>query len=150
MFDLAARVSKDGIMPDGSQGATANAEDDLHDTIKPRLLAAGANIERLFHISEVGPAGARRPLRIPADVPLIGRFIKECSARLLIVDPLTAFLAGVDINREQDIRKVLMLLSSRRETTRDVHPGPTPQRSWREDRFSSTKSRKLQEKVLAK
>jgi hypothetical protein len=117
MFDLAARVSKDGIMPDGSQGATgsviiANAEDDLHDTIKPRLLAAGANAERLFHISEVGPAGARRPLRIPADVPLIGRFIKECSARLLIVDPLTAFLAGVDINREQDIRKVLMLLSS--------------------------------------
>ena len=58
MFDLAARVSKDGIMPDGSQGATgsviiANAEDDLHDTIKPRLLAAGANTERLFHISEV-------------------------------------------------------------------------------------------------
>ena len=51
MFDLAARVSKDGIMPDGSQGATgsviiANAEDDLHDTIKPRLLAAGANAER--------------------------------------------------------------------------------------------------------
>ncbi len=100
MFDLAARVSKDGIMPDGSQGANgsviiANAEDDLHDTIKPRLLAAGAIAERLFHISEVGPAGARRPLRIPADVPLIGRFIKECSARLLIVDPLTAFLAGL-------------------------------------------------------
>src|SRR5258708_2992841 len=37
-----------------------------------------------------------------------------------------------------------------RETTRDAHPGPAPQRRWREGRCLGTKSRKLQEKVLAK
>src|SRR5438874_8884336 len=68
LFDLAARVSKDGVMPDGTQGASGsvlivNAEDDPEDTIKPRLVAAGADLSRVFHVNEVGPAGARRPLR---------------------------------------------------------------------------------------
>ncbi|HEY2419040.1 MAG TPA: AAA family ATPase, partial [Steroidobacteraceae bacterium] len=72
LFDLAARVSKDGVMPDGSQGASGsvlilNAEDDAEDTIKPRLLVAGAELERVFHVKEVGPAGtSARGLAAPA------------------------------------------------------------------------------------
>jgi hypothetical protein len=116
LFDLAARVSNDGIMPDGLQGAAGsviilNAEDDPEDTIKPRLLAAGAKAERVFHLSEVGAGGGRRPVRIPGDLALIGRHIEHCSARLLIVDPLPAFLSGVDVNRDQDIRQVLLQIS---------------------------------------
>src|ERR1700741_41148 len=65
LFDLAARVSKDGIMPDGTQGTSGsvlivNAEDDHEDTIKPRLVAAGADLARVFHVNEVGPTDARR------------------------------------------------------------------------------------------
>jgi hypothetical protein len=116
LLDLAARVSKDGVMPDGTQGVSGgvlilNAEDDPEDTIKPRLVAAGANLERVFLANEVGAAGARRPLRIPADTALLGRLAEQCAARLMIIDPLVAFLAGVDVNRDQDIRQVLLQLS---------------------------------------
>jgi putative DNA primase/helicase len=48
LFDLAARVSKDGIMPDGAQGTIgsviiANAEDDPEDTIKPSAWCCGGS-----------------------------------------------------------------------------------------------------------
>src|SRR5262245_34433405 len=48
LFDLAARVSSNGLMPDGTQGASGsviilNAEDDPEESIQPRLAAAGAN-----------------------------------------------------------------------------------------------------------
>ena len=116
LFDLAARVSKDGIMPDGTPGASGgvlilNAEDDPEDTIKPRLRVAGADMARVFQVSEVGPAGARRVPRIPADTALLGQLARQCAARLLIIDPFVAFLAGVDINRDQDIRQALLHLS---------------------------------------
>jgi hypothetical protein len=57
LFDLAARVSSSGVMPDGVQGASGNviilnAEDDPAETIQSRLAAAGANPERVFHLGE--------------------------------------------------------------------------------------------------
>src|SRR5262245_55558964 len=58
LLDLAARTSRDGIMPDGSQGVCGDvvilsAEDDVEDTIKPRLLAAGANMSRIDFLKEI-------------------------------------------------------------------------------------------------
>src|SRR5271154_3260381 len=58
LFDLAARVSNNGVMPDGSAGVSGvvillNAEDDPAETIQPRLAAAGANPERVFHLGAI-------------------------------------------------------------------------------------------------
>ncbi len=115
LFDLAAHVSSTGIMPDGSAGATGgvlilNAEDDPEDTIRPRLAGAGANLERVFHLGK-SDAG-RRPVRLPDDVPLLGRLIGAHGASLLIVDPLLAYLPEVDVNRAQHVCQVLQRLSS--------------------------------------
>ena len=51
LLDLAARVSRDGVMPDGSVGPVGgsvilSAEDGDEDTIKPRLVAAGVRQRR--------------------------------------------------------------------------------------------------------
>ena len=121
LLDLAARVSNIGIMPDNSQGASGtvivlSAEDGAEDTIKPRLEAAGANENRLVNLSHVTIKGEERPVEIPADLPLIARKIKEHDARLLIIDPLMAFLCGADANKDQEVRRVLYKLSKIAET----------------------------------
>jgi RecA-family ATPase len=49
---------------------------------------------------------------LPADIDLIEALIAETEARLLIIEPLAAFLAGPDANKDQDIRRVLYRLSN--------------------------------------
>lgn len=58
LLDLAARLSRDGLMPDGAVGRVGSslilsAEDGEADTIKPRLEAAGGVAERLFTLPAV-------------------------------------------------------------------------------------------------
>lgn len=116
LVDLAARISTNGVMPDGSIGVSGNvllmsAEDGPEDTIKPRILAAGANVKRIHDLSVVKKAGEERPPEIPGDLPLIEKKIEELKARLLVIDPLMAFLYGADANKDQEIRRVLFKLS---------------------------------------
>jgi hypothetical protein len=71
LLDLAARVTTSGVMPDGTQGITGvvvilSAEDGEEDTIKPRLLAAGADEARVHVIGSVHDDAGERPLDIPA------------------------------------------------------------------------------------
>ena len=119
LLDLAARVSTGAPMPDGSPGLHASvcllsAEDALADTIRPRLAAAGADLARVHALTAVhGPAGqGSRPPVIPRDLPLLRRTLQETHSRLLLIDPLMAYLGrGVDSSRDQDVRRCLHLLS---------------------------------------
>jgi hypothetical protein len=116
LLDLAARVSHQGFMPDGSQGANGHvvimsAEDGSEDTIKPRLLAAGAEQDRVHDLSTVIERGEERCPEIPLDLPLLDATLAEHNARLLVIDPLAAFLYGSDANKDQEIRRVLYKLS---------------------------------------
>ena len=116
LLDLAARVSTSGTMPDQSIGTLGNviimsAEDAPEDTIRPRLEAAAANLDRVIDLSHVVVGGQERPPEIPSDLPLIEAKIRDHQARLLIIDPLMAFLYGADANKDQEIRRVLYKLS---------------------------------------
>lgn len=116
LLDLAARVSTDGKMPDGSQGPVGkvvvmSAEDGAEDIIKPRIEAAGAKLDSIIDLTSIQHMGEERPIEIPRDFPLIESTIKNADARLLIVDPLMAFLCGPDANKDQEIRRVLYKLS---------------------------------------
>jgi len=117
LLDLAARVSRGGEMPDGTQGVSGNviilsAEDDPEDTIKPRLESAQAQLERIYLLAAVGEQNGARPVQIPRDLSRLDDLVREHDARLLILDPMMAFLAGVDANRDQDIRRVLFELAN--------------------------------------
>jgi archaellum biogenesis ATPase FlaH len=116
LLDLAARISNHGLMPDGKIGIAGtvivmSAEDAADDTIRPRLEAAGANLDRVIDLSHVIVNGEERPIEVPKDLPLIASKIREHEARLLIVDPLMAFLCGADANKDQEIRRVLYKFS---------------------------------------
>lgn len=115
-LDVAARVSTARTMPDGTTGdliepagvVLLSAEDDSADTIRPRLEAAGADVSRIVHLRAVREAdGTMQPVTLTSLTEL-QTAINEVNAKLVIVDPLMAFLpAKVDSHRDQDIRRSL-------------------------------------------
>jgi AAA domain len=115
---IAAKVSTGSPFPDGARPERGdvillNAEDDIADTIRPRLEAAGADLERCWVLPDVHPEGEPpRPPELPADLFLLEDLVKSKGAALVVIDPLMAFLSGqVDSHRDQDVRRVLASLA---------------------------------------
>jgi hypothetical protein len=116
LLDLAARASRHLPMPDGqpSDGGPSlllSAEDDLEDTVRPRLEAAGANLSLVHHFSAVESGlGLRSPV-LPEDLGVLAATVKEQGIRLVILDPFFAYLGeGLDTSRDHDMRRVLFAL----------------------------------------
>lgn len=87
------------------------AEDGLGDTVKPRLVSAEADMERILVIDDT-----EHPLTL-AD-KRIENAIRENNARLVIIDPLQAFLgANVDMNRANEVRPILRRLADTAQNT---------------------------------
>jgi putative DNA primase/helicase len=100
----------------------ASAEDDPHDTIKPRLLAVGADLDRvhLLDLRERLPSGeaVATLVRLPHDVPEIAAKVRETGARLVVLDPVVAYLAAErSAYSEQDVREALAPLKAMAEET---------------------------------
>ncbi len=80
------------------------AEDGLGDTIRPRLEEAGADLERILVIDD-----GDKPLTLTDE--RLEKAIRENGARLVIIDPIQAFLgADVDMNRANEVRPVFRRL----------------------------------------
>jgi len=96
-----------------------SAEDGLADTIRPRLDAAGADVDQILSLATVPDEnGYDRLLSIPEDIPLIEKGIQRVGARLVVVDPLMAFLSGeTNSHRDQDVRRALAPLAGLAERT---------------------------------
>lgn len=124
--DLAARVSVGGSMPDGSTGlgkpssvVLVIAEDDIADTVRPRLEAAGADIAMVcVEAVERDGKGHVVPLVIPDDLDRLAATVKEAKASLVIIDPITAYL-GEQVNTHNDasVRRALGPLKELAEAT---------------------------------
>ena len=83
-----------------------NAEDSLEDTIKPRLLEAGADCNRVLVIDESIDCLSMTDERLV-------RAIKETGAKMVVLDPIQAYLgADVDMHRANEIRPVLKQLGN--------------------------------------
>lgn len=81
------------------------AEDGLGDTIKPRLLAAGADCSRVLVIDD-----REQPLTLQ-DCRLEEAIVRT-KARLVVLDPLQGFLgADVDMHRANEIRPLMKRVS---------------------------------------
>ena len=80
------------------------AEDGLGDTVKPRLMEAEADLERVLVIDD-----RDTPLTLADE--RIARAIRENNARLVIIDPVQAFLGtDVDMNRANEVRPIFRSL----------------------------------------
>lgn len=111
VLHLAALLSNGEKLPCDDTGRTPitviyqTAEDGLEDTIKPRLVEAGADCTLIKVIDESTDMLTMSDERL-------GEAIRETGARLIILDPIQAYLgADVDMHRANEIRPVLMRLS---------------------------------------
>lgn len=129
-MDIAARVSTGVGWPD-DPGATRssadvlllNDEDGLADTIHPRLVAAEANLARVHHVgatrrwSDDGEA-TYRPFHLAADLRLLEDELKRHpNSKLIIIDPINAYISGTDAHKDVDIRSILTPLAQLAERT---------------------------------
>ena len=106
------------VTDSGGRVLIANAEDSPEAVIKPRLAAAGADLERVEFLT-VRDEHGERGLSLPDDVRLIEQSVKDARADLVVLDPLNAFLAGsVDGHRDQHVRRALAPLARLAETHR--------------------------------
>jgi len=108
-LDIAARASTGLPMPDGHQLPEAvavillSAEDGIADTIRPRLEAHGADLERVHVLDGVGPWC--RPWTT-GDTDALRQAIADTGAKLVIIDPLMAYLEA-NAHKDQEVRKEL-------------------------------------------
>jgi putative DNA primase/helicase len=120
---LAARVTRELSWPNGEGKAPQGnvilltAEDDPEDTVVPRLVAAGADLDRIEIVQMVRERSDKdgreqeRMFNLARDLPLLRRKIEEFgSVRVILIDPVTAYVGTsktVDIFRDSDVRAVL-------------------------------------------
>ena len=105
-YDLAARVSRQGDVV-----LVLTAEDHLAAVVRPRLDAAGADLN-LVRIVTI-------PITLPEDVGRLVELVREFEAALVLVDPLVAFIGdGVNTHRDHHVRRVLAPLADMAEETK--------------------------------
>ena len=92
------------------------AEDDPEKTLAPRLVAAGANLEKchlLESVTQTNAYGQRLALpdrlaQLDADLEKIRKLLDtNPNIRLIVVDPISSFLGSASMNKEQEVRQVL-------------------------------------------
>jgi hypothetical protein len=123
--ELVAHVTTGRPWPDGTPCPLGSAlilaaEDDPADTIRPRLEAAGADVSKAYFLQYVRMEAnvpnpdvlytrmlIERPITL-SDYEELKRAIKAIpDCRLVVIDPLTAFLEKGDSNSEVDARNAL-------------------------------------------
>jgi hypothetical protein len=107
---LAAGVTT-GAYGDPGVVAILNAEDAAQITTGPRVKAAGGDLSMVEELT-VRDDEYERVLTLPDDVPKLNAWVEETGARLLILDPLMAFISErSDTNQDHGIRRALASLA---------------------------------------
>lgn len=115
-MQLAAACTNQKFLPDMEPFEPFNmifqtAEDGLGDTVKPRLVSSGADLQRVLVIDD-----SDNPLSLADD--RIEKAIRENNVKLMVIDPLQAFLgASVDMNRANEVRPIFRKLADIAQST---------------------------------
>ena len=113
---LAAACTTGGTLPGMKplppfQVIYQTAEDGLGDTVKPRLIEAAADLDRVLVIDE-----AKRELTLSDE--RIEKAITQNGARLIILDPIQAYMGEkADMNKANEVRPIFRRLAEVAERT---------------------------------
>jgi putative DNA primase/helicase len=120
-LSIAAHVTTGAAWPDDPDALPVtsgsvimlSAEDDIEDTIKPRLEQVGADTERCHCLTTVKQVDGRlAPFSIARDMPSLEEaLVKLGDCRLVIIDPVSAYLDGVDEHKNSEVRRAIGPLS---------------------------------------
>lgn len=117
LLNIAAILSNGHNMPETSKPTSResilyqSAEDGAEDTLKPRLVSAGADCSQIAYIEEGNDSLTLNDNRLE-------RAIRSVGARLLVLDPLQAFLGeNSEMNRVDGVRPLMRHIASVAERT---------------------------------
>lgn len=127
VIDFIARLTAGRDFPDGSknpwgprQCLLAASEDDPSDTLVPRLVAAGADLDKVViilwstgtKIDGNKPRKRQRMLQLSKDTKLLKNALKENpDIALVAIDRMTSYF-GADSNKDSEIRPIMDALSA--------------------------------------
>ncbi|MDT0270851.1 AAA family ATPase [Streptomyces sp. DSM 44915] len=109
---MAAHVTR-GTLPGSFQGRPRGVfyvavEDSWKQTIVPRLIAAGADLDRVYRVDAIEAEYGETTLSLPQDNSLVEKAIEEYDIALVVLDPLMSCIGkGIDTHRERDVRTAL-------------------------------------------
>jgi len=118
-LEMAAHVSCGTHWPvDGGYAARGDtlilsAEDDIADTILPRLEAMEADVSRIHALTMIDYANedgsiSQRMFSLEKDIGLLDKLLAELpECRLVIIDPISAYMGHVDSHKNSDVRGLL-------------------------------------------
>ena len=118
-LDMAARITRGRGWPDqpkqrAPRGSVIvlSAEDDSDDTIVPRLKKAGANLNQCVILKASRAAdGLARPVSLDRDLGVVRRtLLDNPDCRMVVIDPISAYLGQVDGNSNTHLRSLLFPL----------------------------------------
>ena len=113
----AAIVSSGGTWPTGeacqpSDVLFLSAEDDPADTIRPRLEACGANLDRVHIVEAVRDQRSERPFDLNRDIEaLAAGLAMHPSVKLIDIDPISAYLGRTNSHNNAEVRATLAPLA---------------------------------------
>jgi hypothetical protein len=117
-LDLTARITKNSLLPNNEGRAPPgsviilSAEDDVADTIRPRLEVASAALERVHVITAVKlKKGGRRTFDLTQDILQLEKAVRIIGdVIMIIIDPYSAYMGKpgkLDTYRSTDVRATL-------------------------------------------
>jgi len=113
---IAARITR-GNLPGAFHGKPASVlvcatEDSWEHTIVPRLMAADADLERIYRVEVVTAMEVHVGLSLPRDLTAMEKSATEVGAAMLLLDPLMSRLGDLDTHRDAEVRQALEPLAA--------------------------------------
>jgi putative DNA primase/helicase len=116
-LDMAARITTGKAWPDGGQAPLGkvilfSAEDGIADTIRPRVDALGGDPANVLVMQK------DQALSLKKDLVRIEGAVSETKPLLVVIDPVSAYMGGIDPFKDTEVRSVLAPLAAMAEKYR--------------------------------
>ena len=121
-YTLAADITR-GRLPGEHHGTpkaviVAATEDSWEHTIVPRLMAAGADLDRVYRVDVETYEGVETTISLPRDLAAVEDAVRQVDAALLLLDPLMSRLdSQLDTHKDAEVRLALEPLTALADRT---------------------------------